>query len=176
MAGDARGARGRRQKHAGFARVNEKIGQHIDAEGLERLFSAGDALVALSSFEGLELDGVSAGGATFEQVVFRSCSFDRVDFSRSSLTDAVFVGCRFLQCKMERCWLNRCDFRSCSAPGISFQKSRLTSVSFTDSQLRYADFSESVMIISFQALWQLSPSRGPGIRPCGCRSGYGRPR
>ena len=46
---------------------------------------------------------------------------------------------------MERCWLNRVDFRSCSAPGLSFLKSRLTSVSATDCQLRYSDMSEATV-------------------------------
>lgn len=43
---------------------------------------------------------------------------------------------------MARSWLNRVDFRSCSAPGMSFGKGRLTGVLMADSQFDYCDFSE----------------------------------
>ena len=46
---------------------------------------------------------------------------------------------------MGRSWLNRCDFRSCSAPGITFLKGRLTGVNMTDSQMGYCDLSEATV-------------------------------
>ena len=46
---------------------------------------------------------------------------------------------------MGRSWLNRCDFRSCSAPGLGFLKSRLTGVSIADSQFGYCDLSEATV-------------------------------
>ena len=141
---EARSAPGAR-KRGGRARVSEKIGHHVDEDELLRRFAAGEALVAMTAFDGLDLTDVSAGAATFEQVVFRSCAFNGVDFSRCTFTDVVFSGCRFTGCRLERCWLNRCDFRACSAPGLSFLKSRLTAVAISDSQLRYADFSEAAL-------------------------------
>lgn len=126
-----------------FARVNERLGAHVTRDALERLLAEGDALVGMTAFSDLELSDLATDGASFEQVVFRRCAFDGVDFSNSALTDVRFESCRFTGCKMERSWLNRCDLESCSAPGMSYRKSRLTSVSFLDSQLRYADFSES---------------------------------
>lgn len=128
-------------KKTGFAQVKEHINAHVNHAELLAQFAEGDALVSMTAFDDLELAEVSAGGATFDQVVFRACTFEDVDFSRCAFTDVKFIGCRFVSCSMERCWLNRCDFVSCSAPGLSFQKGRLTSVSFADSQLRYVEFS-----------------------------------
>lgn len=129
-------------KKAGFAQVKEHIGAHVSANELLDRFAEGDAAIAMTAFEGLELADTSAGGATFDQVIFRSCSFENVDFSGCTFTDVRFIGCRFISCTMKRSWLNRCDLHSCSAPGLSLEKSRLTSVSLADSQLRYAEFSE----------------------------------
>ena len=89
---EARSAPGAR-KRGGRARVSEKIGHHVDEDELLRRFAAGEALVAMTAFDGLDLTDVSAGAATFEQVVFRSCAFDGVDFSRCTFTDVVFSGC-----------------------------------------------------------------------------------
>ena len=46
---------------------------------------------------------------------------------------------------MGKSWLNRCDFRSCSAPGLTFLKGRLTGVTMADCQIAYCDFSEATV-------------------------------
>ena len=130
-------------RRVGFARASEHINAHVGSDELLALFAEGDALVTMTAFDGLELAAVSAGGATFDQVVFKSCVFEDVDFSRCTFTEVKFMGCRFISCSMERCWLNRCDFISCSAPGLSFQKGRFTSVLLAESQMRYTEFSEA---------------------------------
>ena len=132
-----------RQGKRGFAQVKEHIGQHVSRAELLTGFAEGDARFVMTAFDGLELADVSTNGASFDQAVFRSCLFENVDFSDASFTDVRFEACRFITCKMERSWLNRCDFAGCSAPGMSFTKGRLTSVFFGDSQLGYADFSET---------------------------------
>lgn len=133
-------AQTRRRTHA---RVSEAIGAHVTEQELEERLAEGDAEVALTSFEGLELADVDASGATFSEVVFKHCTFERVDFSQSTFTDVIFSGCRFISCTMERSWLNRVDIRSTSAPGMSLAHGRLTGVGIVDSQLTYADFSEA---------------------------------
>ena len=105
-------------RRVGFARASEHINAHVGSKELLALFAEGDALVTMTAFED-------------------------VDFSRCTFTDVKFMGCRFISCSMERCWLNRCDFISCSAPGLSFQKGRFTSVLLAESQMRYAEFSEA---------------------------------
>lgn len=125
-----------------FARVGADVGRHVPADELRARLAAGDALVAMTAFEGVQLSG-DAGGATFERVVFRDCSFDSMDLSRCTFTDVAFEGCRFVRCDMGRSWLHRVDFRSCSAPGLSLREGRLTDVSFDGCQLRYADLSET---------------------------------
>lgn len=126
----------------GYAQVNKNIGCHMSEDELVSALSASCPAIAMTGFHGLELTGLDAQDATFNQIVFRDCIFDGVDFSRSGFTDVVFEGCRFLSCSMEACWLNRVDFRSCSAPGISFAKGRFTGVAMEDAQVRYANFSE----------------------------------
>ncbi len=129
-------------KRHGYAQVNMHIGQHMDTDSLLRELRAGDPRVSMTGFQGLELAGVDAADARWDQVVFRDCTFEDVDFSRSTFTDVVFQGCRFISCLMEACWLNRVDIRSCSAPGLSLAKGRATGLAIEDSQLRYANFSE----------------------------------
>lgn len=128
---------------AGYAHVDRHMASTVEGKDLEALLAAGDAEVVRSVFRALELSDADATDATFEQVLFHDCLFEDVDFSNSTLADVRFEGCRFISCRMERCWLNRVDFCSCSAPGLSFLKSRLTSVFVDDSQMRYANLSEA---------------------------------
>lgn len=134
-----------KRKAATYAQVSETIGAHITRDELLRALAAGDEAVSMSSFSGLELAGVDAGDTTFDELVFRDCTFEDIDFSRSTFANVRFIGCRFITCTMSRCWLNRVDFCGCSAPGLSVLKSRLTGVSLSDCQLRYADFSEATI-------------------------------
>lgn len=128
-----------------FAKVSERIGRHVSEDELLHELAGGEARIAMTAIEGIDLAGMSVDAATFEEVVFRSCTFDDVDFSRCGFTDVIFIDCRFVQSPMDRCWLNRCEFRSCSALGMQFRKSRLTGVGIEDSQFRYADFSDSTV-------------------------------
>ena len=135
---------GGRTRHAagagsGFAQVTPDLGEHVSGEVLLAALKTPDARVENTSVSSLELEGVSADGTAFENVVFRGCTFDRVNLSGCTFTDVVFSDCRFVGCDMGRSWLNRCDFRSCSAPGLTFLKGRLTGVSMTDSQMGYCD-------------------------------------
>ena len=118
-----------------FAQVRDDLGCNLSQDGLLVALTTPDAHVANTAFTGLELADVAADGTVFENVVFRSCTF----------TDVLFSGCRFVRCDLGRSWLNRVDFRSCSAPGLSFLKGRLTGVSLVDSQLAYADLSETTV-------------------------------
>lgn len=127
----------------GYARVNEKIGRHLSGLELIERLQEPDAEVALTAFDGESFERLDPDATSFSEVVFHNCSFEDVDFSGCTFTDILFVGCRFISCSMERSWLNRVDFRACSAPGLGFNQGRLTGVSFTDCQLRYADFSEA---------------------------------
>lgn len=133
--------RGRQAR--GFARVAPEVGEHMDLEVLLAKMAEGDDLVRGTALVGAEISDVSARGTSFESVVFRGCVFEGVDLSNCTFTDVLFSGCRLMRCKMERAWLNRVDFRSCSAPGMSFLKGRLTGVSMVDSQFSYCDFSEA---------------------------------
>lgn len=128
---------------SGYAHVSGRMESMLSAEELSDCFAAGEAEVSRGAFRALELIGSDAADATFEQVLFHDCLFEDVDFSNSTLTDVRFENCRFISCRMERCWLNRVDFCSCSAPGLSLLKSRITSAFIDDSQLRYANFSEA---------------------------------
>lgn len=128
-----------------FAQVRDDLGCNLSQDGLLAALTTPDAHVANTSFTGLELADVAADGTVFENVVFRSCTFERVNLSNCTFTDVLFSGCRFVRCDLGRSWLNRVDFRSCSAPGLSFLKGRLTGVSLVDSQLAYADLSEATV-------------------------------
>lgn len=135
-----------RARQAGrFAQVRDDLGCHLGQGELLAALSAPDAHVINTAFSGLELSDVAADGTVFENVVFRGCAFERVNLSNCTFTDVLFSGCRFVRCDMGRSWLNRVDFRSCSAPGLSFLKGRLTGVSLVDSQLAYADLSEATV-------------------------------
>ncbi len=127
----------------GFARVPEALGSHMDEEELLDLFAEGEAVISNTAFSGLELAYEDAREATFEAVSFRSCVFDGVDFSGCTLRDVVFSGCRFVRCVMDRAWLDHVDFRDCSAPGLSLMKARLASVALLESDLSYANLSET---------------------------------
>lgn len=141
------GGRTRRAAGAGlgFAQVTPDLGEHVNGEVLLAALKTPDARVENTSVSSLELEGVSADGTAFENVVFRGCAFDRVNLSGCTFTDVVFSDCRFVGCDMGRSWLNRCDFRSCSAPGLTFLKGRLAGVSMTDSQMGYCDLSEATV-------------------------------
>lgn len=127
----------------GFAHVPEALGSHMDSEELLDRFAEGEAVVSNTAFAGLELAYDDAREATFETVVFRSCVFDGVDFSGCTLRDVRFSGCRFVRCTMDRAWLDHVDFRDCSAPGLSLMKARLASVALLESDLSYANLSET---------------------------------
>ena len=126
-----------------FAQVRDDLGCNLSQDELLAALMTPDAHVSNTAFTGLELAGVAADGTVFENVAFRSCTFERVNLSNCTFTDVLFSGCRFVRCDLGRSWLNRVDFRSCSAPGLSFLKGRLTGVSLVDSQLAYADLSEA---------------------------------
>ena len=128
-----------------FSQVRDDLGCNLSQDELLAALTAPDAHVANTAFSGLELADVAADGTVFENVVFRSCTFERVNLSNCTFTDVLFSGCRFVRCDLGRSWLNRVDFRSCSAPGLSFLKGRLSGVSLVDSQLAYADFSETTV-------------------------------
>lgn len=128
-----------------FSRVSETLGRHVPPGELLGLMAEGDARIALTRFEGIELADAKANGATFETVVFSGCTFEHVDFSRSTFSDVLFADCRFLQCRMGRCWLSQCDFRSCSAPGMPFDEGRLSNVSADCCQMRYASFAAAAI-------------------------------
>ena len=134
-----------RRQIRSFAQVRDDLGCNLSQDELLAALTAPDAHVANTAFSGLELADVAADGTVFENVVFRGCTFERVNLSNCTFTDALFSGCRFVRCDMGRSWLNRVDFRSCSAPGLSFLKGRLSGVSLVDSQLAYADFSETTV-------------------------------
>lgn len=138
-----------------FAKVSERIGRHVSEDELLREFAGGEARIAMTAIEGIDLAGMSVDAAAFEEVVFRSCTF----------TDVIFIGCRFVQSPMDRCWLNRCEFRSCSALGMQFRKSRLTGVGIEDSQFRYADFSDSTVERFRAAHTGFAESIWQGARP-----------
>ena len=106
-----------------FAQVRDDLGCHLGKGELLAALSAPDAHVTNTAFSDLELAGASADGTVFENVVFRGCAFERVNLSNCTFTDVLFSGCRLVRCDMGRSWLNRVDFRSCSAPGLSFLKS-----------------------------------------------------
>lgn len=125
--------------------MRDDLGCNLSQDELLAALTAPDAHVANTAFSGLELADVAAAGTVFENVVFRSCTFERVNLSNCTFTDVLFSGCRFVRCDLGRSWLNRVDFRSCSAPGLSFLKGRLSGVSLVDSQLAYADFSETTV-------------------------------
>lgn len=128
-----------------FAQVRDDLGCNLDQDELLAALTTPDAHVANTAFTGLELADVAADGTVFENVAFRSCTFERVNLSNCTFTDVLFSGCLFVRCDLGRSWLNRVDFRSCSAPGLSFLKGRLTGVSLADSQLAYADLSETTV-------------------------------
>ena len=128
-----------------FAQVRDDLGCNLSRDELLAALTAPDAHVANTAFTGLELTDVAADGTVFENVVFRGCAFERVNLSNCTFTDVLFSGCRFVRCDLGLSWLNRVDFRSCSAPGLSFLKGRLTGVSIVDSQLAYADLSETTV-------------------------------
>ena len=128
-----------------FAQARDDLGCNLSQDELLAALTAPDAHVANTVFTGLELADVAADGTVFENVVFRGCAFERVNLSNCTFTDVLFLGCRFVRCDLGRSWLNRVDFRSCSAPGLSFLKGRLTGVSLVDSQLAYADLSETTV-------------------------------
>lgn len=127
------------------AQVRDDLGCHMSQEELLAALAEPDSHVQNTSFSGLELEDIAANGTVFEGVVFRGCSFDGADLSNCTFTDVLFSGCRFTRCDMGRSWLNRCDFRSCSAPGITFLKGRLTGVTVVDCQFSYCDFSEATV-------------------------------
>ena len=128
-----------------FAQVRDDLGCNLSQDELLAALTTPDARLANTAFTGLELADVVADGTVFENVAFRSCTFERVNLSNCTFTDVLFSGCRFVRCDLGRSWLNRVDFRSCSAPGLSFLKGRLTGVSLVDSQLAYADLSETTV-------------------------------
>lgn len=128
-----------------FAQVRDDLGCNLSQDELLAALTTPDARLANTAFMGLELADVAADGTVFENVAFRSCTFERVNLSNCTFTDVLFSGCRFVRCDLGRSWLNRVDFRSCSAPGLSFLKGRLTGVSLVDSQLAYADLSETTV-------------------------------
>ena len=119
-------------KTRGFAQVTPNLGENLSQEGLLARLAEPDARVFGSAFSGLELSEVAACGTAFENAVFRGCSFESVSLANCTFSDVLFSGCRFVSCDLGRSWLNRCDFRSCSAPGTSFLKGRLTGVSLED--------------------------------------------
>ena len=135
--------RSRSTRPRGFAQVTPNLGENLGLEDLLARMEEPDARVSGSAFSGLELADVTAHGTTFENVVFRGCTFDCVSLSGCTFTDVLFWGCRFIRCDMGRSWLNRVDFSSCSAPGMTFVKGRLTGVLMTDSQFGYCDFAEA---------------------------------
>lgn len=128
-----------------FAQVRDDLGCNLSQDEFLAALMTPDAHVSNTAFTGLELADVAADGTVFENVAFRSCTFERVNLSNCTFTDVLFSGCRFVRCDLGRSWLNRVDFRSCSAPVLSFLKSRLTGVSLVDSQLAYADLSETTV-------------------------------
>ena len=128
-----------------FAQVRDDLGCNLIQDELLAALATPDAHVANTAFSGLELADVAADGTVFENVAFHGCTFERVNLSNCTFTDVLFSGCRFVRCDMGRSWLNRMDLRSCSAPGLSFLKGRLSGVSLADSQLAYADFSEAAV-------------------------------
>lgn len=142
-----RAERGRRRKKPGaargFARVPDSLGEHVGFDQLLEAFAEGEALVANTSIHGIELAYEDAGEATFDTVLFRSCQFEGVDFSGCTFRDVRFESCRFVRCSMERAWLNRCDFAACSAPGINMLHARLAAVGFWDTDLSFANLSET---------------------------------
>lgn len=128
-----------------LAQVRDDLGCHMSQEELLAALAAPDSHVKNTSFSGIELADVAANGTVFEGVVFRGCIFDAVNLSNCTFTDVLFSGCRFIRCDMGKSWLNRCDFCSCSAPGLTFLKGRLTGVSMVDTQMSYVDFSEATV-------------------------------
>lgn len=135
----------RSQKTRGFSRIASDVGERLSSEELLARFSTPDACVRGTVFSELELSDVSADGTSFEQVIFRGCTLDNVCLANCAFTDVLFSGCRMTRCDMGRSWLNRCDFRSCSTPGLSFLRGRLTGVSTEDSQMSYCDLSEATV-------------------------------
>lgn len=126
-----------------FARVPERLQEHIDRYELIGLLSEGEALVANAGFIGLELSYDDAQAATFDTVLFRECVFDNVDFRACTFRDVRFESCRFIRSVMDKGWLNRVDFTGCSAPGLSLLHARLAQVSARDTDLSYANLSEA---------------------------------
>lgn len=126
-----------------FARVGDALGAHMDVEELLDAFAEGEGLIANTAFHGVALAYEAAESATFDTVLFRGCEFDGVDFSGCTFRDVRFEGCRFTRCSMERAWLSRCDILSCSAPGLNLLQARLSSVLFEETDLSYANLSET---------------------------------
>lgn len=135
-------------KRQGFARVTPGIGPNVGEEELRQLWADGDASIKGTLIKDLYVEPLDSYSGTFdaqscayENARFEGCTFDHVDFSDSTFADVEFKSCRFIACEMSRSWHNRVDFASCSAPGISFEKGRLTGVSVADSQMSYANLS-----------------------------------
>lgn len=126
----------------GFARVGDTP-RTLGSEELLEVFAEGDGYVADVLVDDVLLAYECSNGATFERTVFRACEFDRVDFRDATFRDVCFEGCRFINCAMDGGWLNRVDFLGCSAPGLSLLRARVAGVSACDTDLSYANLSET---------------------------------
>ncbi|MFD1126442.1 pentapeptide repeat-containing protein [Lentilactobacillus raoultii] len=80
-------------------------------------------------------------------VTFDHCQFEQTNFDQSDWNFVVFKGCQFLNASFHQSYFSNSQFIGSQLMGADFSVgTKLTNVSVTDTNLRYANFSESTMV------------------------------
>ena len=74
---------------------------------------------------------------------FVNCRFLDCNFEKSSFVDCSFKTCDFSNTRLNDSDFTRCDFLNCKAVGAAFIDCDFLNVCFDNSNLRYANFTES---------------------------------
>ncbi|MFT8385384.1 MAG: pentapeptide repeat-containing protein [Lentilactobacillus hilgardii] len=89
---------------------------------------------------------VSNRSIQISDVIFDHCHFDQSNFDQSDWNDVIFKGCNFLNASFHQSYLSNSQFIGGQLMGADFSLgTRLINSRFTDSNLRYANFSETKM-------------------------------
>lgn len=79
---------------------------------------------------------------------FYGCSFTNIDFSSCDLKEVYFENCKFISCDFSLCTPSRYalkydEFISCKLMGISFIEDHIEGCLFKETNMKYANFSDS---------------------------------
>ncbi|OUQ22259.1 hypothetical protein B5E80_14480 [Flavonifractor sp. An135] len=120
-----------------------------DSRALERLLDREEVLSGC--WEGCDLSGLDARGATLSGLWLKGCTLLECDFTGADLTDVRFTGCDLSGSRWEECGWYRCALEDCRALGAQFARSSLRAVSFTGCRLAGSGFAA---LRARQTLWK----------------------